>query len=93
MYSGSMDRIGSSFIAASLAACAIGAALSLAGCSAPRTWPSVSGDQGISADAPPLPQVVVAEQVILELLMVHQEAVQEDLEKVKFHQTLTQLHL
>jgi len=59
MHSGSMDRIGSSFIAASLAACAIGAALSLVGCSAPRTWPSVSGDQGISADAPPLPQVVV----------------------------------
>jgi hypothetical protein len=29
-------------------------------CSAPRTWPSATGDQGISADAPPLPQVVIA---------------------------------
>jgi hypothetical protein len=31
-----------------------------AGCSAPRTWPSATGEQGISADAPPLPQVVIA---------------------------------
>ena len=59
MHSGSMDRIGSSIALASLAACALGAAVSLAGCSAPRTWPSVTGEQGISADAPPLPQVVV----------------------------------
>ncbi len=59
MHSGSMDRIGSSFVIASLAACALGAALSLSGCSAPRTWPSVTGEQGISADAPPLPQVVM----------------------------------
>ena len=59
MHSGSKDRIGSSFVAASLAACALGVALSLAGCSAPRTWPSVTGEQGISADAPPLPQVVM----------------------------------
>ena len=59
MHSGSMDRIGSSFVIASLTACALGAALSLSGCSAPRTWPSVTGEQGISADAPPLPQVVV----------------------------------
>jgi hypothetical protein len=36
------------------------AAVALAGCSAPRTWPSATGDQGISADAPPLPQVVIA---------------------------------
>ena len=59
MHSGSTDRIGSSFVVTTVAACALGAGLSLAGCSAPRTWPSVSGDQGISADAPPLPQVVV----------------------------------
>jgi hypothetical protein len=59
MHAGSMDRIGSSFAFASLSAAAVGAALSLAGCSAPRTWPSVTGDQGISADAPPLPQVVI----------------------------------
>ena len=59
MHSGSKDRIGPSFVAASLAACALGVALSLAGCSAPRTWPSVTGEQGISADAPPLPQVVM----------------------------------
>jgi hypothetical protein len=32
----------------------------LAACSAPRTWPSATGNQGISADAPPLPQVVIA---------------------------------
>ncbi|MFM9180600.1 MAG: hypothetical protein ACKOV8_05040 [Phycisphaerales bacterium] len=38
----------------------IGAAMALAACSAPRTWPSASGSQGISADAPPLPQVVIA---------------------------------
>jgi hypothetical protein len=45
----SMDRIGLAF-----------ALLLLSGCSAPRTWPSATGDQGISADAPPLPQVVIA---------------------------------
>ena len=32
----------------------------VSGCSAPRTWPSVSGSPGISADTPPLPQVVVS---------------------------------
>jgi hypothetical protein len=31
---------------------------SLAGCSPPRTWPSLNADQGVSADVPPLPQVV-----------------------------------
>ncbi|MFO0961595.1 MAG: hypothetical protein U0625_01675 [Phycisphaerales bacterium] len=33
---------------------------SVAGCSAPRTWPSPGTDQGFSADAPPLPQAVTA---------------------------------
>jgi hypothetical protein len=38
-----------------LAACALAV-----GCSAPRTWPSVSGESGFSSDAPPLPQIVIS---------------------------------
>jgi hypothetical protein len=49
------DRTGTAF-----AALAAGAALAaLAGCSAPRTWPSVGARPGFSADTPPMPQVVV----------------------------------
>jgi len=54
----SMDRIGS----ARLASLALAAAASMfvVGCSAPRTWPSAGGASVISADTPPLPQVVIA---------------------------------
>jgi hypothetical protein len=53
-----MDRIGS----ARLASLALAAAASMfvVGCSAPRTWPSAGGASVISADTPPLPQVVIA---------------------------------
>jgi hypothetical protein len=43
------------FASLSLAACVLAA-----GCSAPRTWPSVTGESGLSSDAPPLPQVVIS---------------------------------
>jgi hypothetical protein len=36
------------------------AGLAVTGCSAPRTWPSVSGSPDISVDTPPLPDVVVS---------------------------------
>ena len=49
----STDRIGCRRALAALALLA-----SLAGCSTPRTWPSLNADQGVSADVPPLPQVV-----------------------------------
>jgi hypothetical protein len=48
-----LDRIGCVRAAAALALVA-----SLAACSAPRTWPSLAADQDLSADTPPLPQVV-----------------------------------
>jgi hypothetical protein len=61
----SMDRIGPSRASgrAAFASAALGAVAALhllGGCSAPRTWPSVTGEGAISADAPPLPQVVIS---------------------------------
>jgi len=53
-----MDRIGSARLA-SLALLAA-ASTSFVGCSAPRTWPSAGGSSVISADTPPLPQVVIS---------------------------------
>lgn len=38
----------------------LGAVSTVGACSAPRTWPSMSGSPGISADTPPLPQVVIS---------------------------------
>ena len=54
----STDRIGSARLIAFASAAAASAAL--VGCSAPRTWPSAGGTSVISADTPPLPQVVIS---------------------------------
>jgi hypothetical protein len=48
------------FVRSICAAAGVGLLAAGSACSAPRTWPSASGNQGISADAPPLPQVVIA---------------------------------
>lgn len=45
-------------LAAALVCCTGAFALLSTGCSSPRTFPSASGDQGLSADSPPLPQVI-----------------------------------
>jgi hypothetical protein len=51
-----MDRSRCRTLAAALC---MAASLALAwGCSTPRTFPSPSGDRGLSADSPPLPQVI-----------------------------------
>lgn len=53
-----MDRIGSARLAT--LACLAAASTFFVGCSAPRTWPSAGGSSVISADTPPLPQVVIS---------------------------------
>ena len=55
-----MDRIGPTRNLPRARAVALAALAIAAGCSAPRTWPSASGSQALSVDAPPLPQVVIA---------------------------------
>lgn len=48
----------SAWIRLGTACFAMALAVGVAGCSAPRSFPSPSGDQGLSADSPPLPQVI-----------------------------------
>ncbi|MBL9141987.1 MAG: hypothetical protein JNK53_08995 [Phycisphaerae bacterium] len=52
-----MDRSRRALVAA-LVCCTGAITLLQGGCSAPRTFPSPSGDHGLSADNPPLPQVI-----------------------------------
>lgn len=66
MVTRSTDRIGVRFgsmhaaLAVAGTVAVLGTAALVAGCSAPRTWPSLTSDPGLSADSPPLPQLVTS---------------------------------